>query len=251
MKPVFSRIRRLAAKASADYEMISSGDHLLVGISGGKDSLVLLHILLALKEKIPFSFSLTAATFDPGFSGFSAAETAEYCRSLGVEHHLIPFDMKALLEEKKWQDSPCVLCSRMRRGCLYTFARNHGCNKLVLGQHMDDVIVSFLISLSRGEGLTTMGPNVPSEDGSLRVIRPLIYVRESMIQEAAEDLSLPVRGECEYKAYLAENGIRSYFRDLLENMEQRIPDIRSHILRSLTDIRPEYLLDKRFLDLPR
>ena len=249
MKHPLERLRRLVGKASADYNMIQAGDHLLVGVSGGKDSLILLHVLLAIQEKSPFRFSLTTATFDPGFDGFSAEKTAEYCKSLGVEHHLIPFDMKSLLSEKGGMDSPCVLCSRMRRGCLYTFAREHGCNKLVLGQHLDDVIVSFLISLSRGEGLTTMGPNVPSEDGSLRVIRPLIYARESLIAEAAEQMELPVHGDCEFKAFLAEKGVRAYFRNLLDGMEQRIPDIRSHFLRSLSDVRPEFLLDKKFLDL--
>ena len=230
--------------------MILPGDKLLLGISGGKDSLVLLNVLTAIKAKSPFPFSFVTATFDPGFSGFCAENTAEYCRSLGVEHHTIPFDMPALLKEKGNPASPCVLCSRMRRGCLYTLARNLGCNKLVLGQHMDDVVISFLISSSRGEGITTMGPNVPSEDGSLRVIRPLIYARESLVAAAAAELALPVRGECEYKEYLSENGMRAYFKGVLESMEERIPDIRTHILRSLSDLRPEYLLDKRFLDLP-
>lgn len=250
MSKALERLRRLAGKASADYRMILPGDSLLVGVSGGKDSLVLLNVLSAIKAKSPFPFSLTAATFDPGFSGFGAGETAEYCKSLGVEHHIIPFDMPSLLKEKGNPESPCVLCSRMRRGCLYTLARNLGCNKLVLGQHMDDVVISFLISLSRGEGLTTMGPNVASEDGSLRVIRPLIYARESLVAEGAASLELPLRGECQYKDYLSENGARAYFKFLLETMEQRIPDIRSHILHSLTDLRPEYLLDKRFLKLP-
>lgn len=250
MKHPLERLRRLAGKASADYRMILPGDRLLLGISGGKDSLVLLHVLLEIKAKIPYPFSLVTATFDPGFSGFGSDSTAEYCQKLGVEHHIIPFDMPALLQEKGNPESPCVLCSRMRRGCLYTLARELDCNKLVLGQHMDDVIISFLISMSRGEGLTTMGPNVPSEDGSLRVIRPLIYARESLIAEAAAALDLPVRGECQYKEYLNENGVRSFFKDLLQKMEQRIPEIRSHILTSLSDIRPEYLLDKKFLDLP-
>ncbi len=250
MNKALDQLRRLAGKASADYRMIQPGDKLLLGVSGGKDSLVLLNVLSAIKAKSPFPFSLITATFDPGFSVFCAGETANYCRSFGFEHHILPFDMPALLKEKGNPASPCVLCSRMRRGCLYTLARNLGCNKLVLGQHMDDVIVSFLISLSRGEGITTMGPNVPSEDGSLRVIRPLIYARESLVAEAAVSLELPVRGECEYKDYLSENGMRAYFKDLLETMEQRIPDIRSHILRSLSDVRPEYLLDKRFLNLP-
>ena len=250
MSKALERLRRLAGKASADYRMILPGDSLLVGVSGGKDSLVLLNVLSAIKAKSPFPFSLTAATFDPGFSGFGAGETAEYCKSLGVEHHIIPFDMPSLLKEKGNPESPCVLCSRMRRGCLYTLARNLGCNKLVLGQHMDDVGISCLIRLSRGEGLTTMGPNVASEDGSLRVIRPLIYARESLVAEAAAAMELPLRGECQYKDYLSENGARAYFKSLLETMEQRFPDIRSHILHSMTDLRPEYLLDKRFLNLP-
>lgn len=250
MSNALSKLRRLAGKASADYRLIQPGDHLLIGVSGGKDSLVLLKVLTEIKAKNPFPFSLTAATFDPGFSGFGAEETARYCESLGVSHHIIPFDMPALLKEKGNPASPCVLCSRMRRGCLYTLARKLNCNKLVLGQHMDDVVISFLISLSRGEGLTTMGPNVPSEDGSLRVIRPLIYARESLVAEAAESLELPVHGECQYKEYLSENGMRAYFKEMLETMEQRIPEIRSHILHSLSDLRPEYLLDKRFLNLP-
>ena len=250
MSKALERLRRLAGKASADYRMIQFGDRLLVGVSGGKDSLVLLHVLTAIQAKSPFPFSVCAATFDPGFSDFGAEQTAGYCKKLGVEHHLIPFDMPGLLQEKGNPQSPCVLCSRMRRGCLYTLARNLKCNKLVLGQHMDDVVISFLISLSRGEGLTTMGPNVLSEDGSLRVIRPLIYARESLVAEAASSLELPVRGDCEYKEYLEENGIRSYFRELLDSMEQRIPDTRSHILHSLTDVRPAYLLDRKFLDLP-
>lgn len=244
------RLRRLAGKASADYRMILPGDRLLVGVSGGKDSMVLLSVLAAIREKAPFPFQLTAATFDPGFPGFGTEMTATFCKKLGVEHHTIPFDMPALLQEKGNPDSPCVLCSRMRRGCLYTFAKKNGCNKLVLGQHMDDVVISFLISLSRGEGLTTMGPNVLSEDGTIRVIRPLIYAPESLVAEAADTLDISVHGECLYKDFLSEKGVRSYFKKLLNQMEERIPDIRSHILHSLTDLRPSYLLDKRFLDLP-
>ena len=107
MSNALSKLRRLAGKASADYRLIQPGDHLLIGVSGGKDSLVLLKVLTEIKAKNPFPFSLTAATFDPGFSGFGAEETARYCESLGVSHHIIPFDMPALLKEKGNPASPC------------------------------------------------------------------------------------------------------------------------------------------------
>lgn len=104
-----------------------------------------------------------------------------------------------------------------------------------------------MMSLCRGAGLTTMGPNVPEQKGRLRVIRPLIFTPETLIAELAAELNLPIRGECLYKDTVA-NGDRKYFKKILEQLEQRIPDLRSNILRSLSNIQEGYLLDSRFLD---
>ena len=243
---LFKKICRLTGKAIVEYAMIRDGDRILIGASGGKDSVTLLHVLRHFQQTAPVHFELEAVTFDPGFPGFSADETGNLCRGLGMTHHVIRFDMAALLAEKKLEEKPCMLCSRLRRGNLYTLARKRKCNKIALGQHLDDAEVSFLMSLCRGAGLSTMGPNVPEKNGKLRIIRPLILTPESLIVQWVKSRNLPIRGECRYKARL-ENGDRKFFEQLLDQLSERIPDLRSNILRSLSNVQEGYLLDPRFL----
>ena len=215
MSNSFKKICRLAGNAIVGYHMIDDGDRILVGVSGGKDSMVLLRVLKHFSGVAPISFALEAVTFDPGFPGFSAAGTGEFCQSLSIPHHVIRFDMPALLEEKGMGQNPCMLCSRLRRGNLYTLAEKLHCNKIALGQHLDDVAASFLMSLCRGAGLSTMGPNVPAQEHDVRIIRPLIFTPESLLIQVAAEMELPVRGECLYKNQL-ENGDRKYFKHILE-----------------------------------
>lgn len=243
---LFKKICRLAGNAITEYGMIRSGDRILAGVSGGKDSIALLHVLRHFQQTAPVHFELEAATFDPGFPDFSADATGELCRSLGIPHHLIRFQMAELLTEKGLEAKPCMLCSRLRRGNLYTLARQRKCNKIALGQHLDDAEISFLMSLCRGAGLSTMGPNVREKSGALRIIRPLILSPEKLIAEWVNSRALPVRGACRYKEQLG-NGDRRYFMRLLARLEERIPDLRSNILRSLSNIQEEYLFDPRFL----
>ena len=243
---LFKKICRLAGNAIVEYSMIRDGDRILAGISGGKDSIAMLHVLRHFQQTAPVHFELEAATFDPGFPDFSAGDTGELCRSLGIPHHLIRFDMTALLAEKNLEENPCMLCSRMRRGNLYTLARKRKFNKIALGQHLDDAEISFLMSLCRGAGLSTMGPNVPEKSGSIRIIRPLILTPESLIAEWVRSRNFPIRGECRYKEQL-ENGDRRYFSRLLDQLSERIPDLRSNILRSMSNIQEGYLFDRRFL----
>ena len=246
----FQKICRLAGAAIADYRMIREDDRILIGVSGGKDSMLLLHLQHYFQAKAPIRFQLAAATFDPGFEGFDAEGTAEVCRTLKIEHHIIRLQVREVIERTGTTHKPCVVCSRLRRGKLYGLARELGCGKLALGQHLDDIAVSFLISCCRGGGLTTMGPNVPSEDGSIRVIRPLAYVEEKLAAEAANELGILPRGECIYKKQLEEHGDRAYFKRKLREMEQEIPDLLQNMRHSLADLRPGYLLDRRFLNLP-
>ncbi|MEG1979747.1 MAG: ATP-binding protein, partial [Victivallaceae bacterium] len=171
----------------------------------------------------------------------------EYCNDLGVEHHIVSLDMQQILMEKSAQKHPCVLCSRLRRGMLYKTAQEYQANKIALGHNLDDVAVSFLISLFRGQGLTTMGPNVPGDGGVCRVIRPLIASDEAWIRIVASEFGYPNAGKCHYEQQLAENGDRVYFGKLLAELEQRIPNIRRHILQSLSDVKVDFLLDLKFL----
>ncbi len=246
---LLKKIRRLTGQAIQDYDMIREGDRILIGVSGGKDSMVLLHILRTLQQKAPVRFELFSVTFDPGFEGFDATGTAAFSKGLGIEHHLIRKDIRKIMAEKDAENKPCVLCSRLRRGSLYALAKELNCNKLALGQHMDDIAVSLMISLCRGKGLSTMGPNIPSDEGSVRVIRPFAYVEERMLKAAAEKLDMPPRGKCIYQEQLEANGDRAYFKARLREMEQHIPGLLPNMLHSMADIRTGYLLDRRFLDL--
>ena len=246
MSMTFKKICRLAGNAIVDYNMIEDGDRILVGISGGKDSMILLKVLKYFSGIAPVHFTLSAATFDPGFPGFSTDGTAAFCESLGIPHHRICLDIPRLLKEKKMTEKPCMLCSRLRRGNLYSLAEKLQCGKIALGQHLDDIEISFLMSVCRGSGISTMGPNVPAEEHALRIIRPLALTPESLITQMAAEMELPRRGECIYREQLERDGDRAYFRGILEEISKKIPDIRSNLLRSLSNIQECYLLDRRF-----
>ena len=131
MSMTFKKICRLAGNAIVDYHMIEDGDQILVGVSGGKDSMILLKVLKHLSCAAPVRFTLSAATFDPGFAGFSTDGTASYCESLGIPHHVVNLNIPKLLEEKSLTDKPCMLCSRLRRGNLYSLAEKLAAIKAV------------------------------------------------------------------------------------------------------------------------
>ncbi len=246
--PTFRELCKLTGQAISRYRMIEEGDRVLIGLSGGKDSFMLLHALHALKRKAPVRFELIAATFDPGFPEFHVDRIAAYCEGQGWKHRIVPLDIAGILAEKNYDGAPCVLCSRLRRGKLYGLAAEESCNKLALGQHFDDVAASFLMSLCRGQGLSTMAPNVMANaKEQIRVIRPLTFVPEALIIRCRDEFALPIAGKCRYEEQLAD-GDRAYFRSLLDELAERIPNLRSQMQFSLSNLRPEHLLDPDFLD---
>lgn len=243
----FKNICRLAGQAAADYRMIAGGDRMLVGLSGGKDSMTLMHVLAYLQRRAPVDFEIVAVTFDPGFPGFDSAAIHQYAQAQGWTHHIINFAMDEFLKEKDAERRPCALCSRIRRGRLYGMAEELGCGKIALGHNLDDACVSMLISLSRGQGMKTMGPNVKADESRLRIVRPLIYVPEKAIAVCAGLFGFPDCGRCAYEEKLEKSGDRAYFVRMLEQLEERIPHIRQNMLYSMSSIRPDYLLDCEFL----
>ena len=239
---LFDTICRAAGTAAVQYNMTREGDRILVGLSGGKDSFVLMHVLEHLQKVAPVSFTFEAATFDPGFGGFGTQLIKDYCLAHNWKHHTVNMDIPKLLKEKDFEDSPCVLCSRLRRGKLYGLAAELNCNRLALGQHLDDIVISFLMSVCRGQGLSTMAPVVePKKPDQPTVIRPLALVPESVIAGYAATLDLPRAGACVYKEQL-NSGDRMYFKEMLKNLEKRIPDIRSNVARSLKKVEIDHLL---------
>ncbi|MDH5368695.1 MAG: tRNA 2-thiocytidine biosynthesis protein TtcA [Gammaproteobacteria bacterium] len=179
-------------KAVTEFNMIQEGDNLLLGLSGGKDSLSLLHILRHLQRHAPINFSISAITVDPEIEGFEPSRLKDYLAELNVPYFFESHDMTKQAEEHMQKDSFCSFCSRMKRGIMYSVARREKCNVLVLGQHLDDLAESFLMSAFQGGQLRTMKANYINQDGDLRIIRPMIYVREHQLTEFSKEKSLPV-----------------------------------------------------------
>lgn len=246
------KISKQATKAITTYQMIAADDKLLVGLSGGNDSMVLMHVLYDLQRRAPFPFTIHAVTVDAGFDGINLSPLSAYCQSQGWSHEIIPFEGKELIAKHGAETQPCALCARVRRGLLHRYADEHGFNKIVLGHHLDDICVSFLMSLFHGQGLTTMGPNVPAEVKNTahpkRLIRPLAFLEKVQIDALAEQLELPVCGECDYAQHLEAHGDRARLERLVAQLNGDFPGIRKAMLKSLSDVRPDYLLDLKFLN---
>ncbi|WP_353571396.1 ATP-binding protein [Candidatus Albibeggiatoa sp. nov. BB20] len=183
---------RYVGRAIADYKMIHDGDRLLLGLSGGKDSLALLHILYHFQRHAPIQFDLGVITIDPMIEGFDPSGLKEYVPSLGLPYF---FQSQPIMEQAKQNlkgDSFCAYCSRMKRGIMYATARKENYNVLVLAQHLDDLAESFLMSAFYNGQLNTMKAHYVNNAGDLRIIRPLVYIRERQTRQFAQDVLLPV-----------------------------------------------------------
>ena len=191
LKPPKSLLRK-TGKAIADFDMIRDGDRILLGVSGGKDSLTLLHILGHLQTYAPVTFDLGVITVDPEVEGFDPHTLTRYYSDIGVQWH---YEEQPIMEQAKAHmdgDSFCAYCSRMKRGIMYSTCRREGYNVLVLAQHLDDLAESLLMSIFHGGQLRTMKASYTNRDGDIRIIRPLAYVRETMTAAFANEANLPV-----------------------------------------------------------
>ena len=191
LKPPKSLLRKVG-KAIADFGMIRDGDRLLLGVSGGKDSLTLLHILGHLQTYAPVKFDLGVITVDPEVEGFDPHTLTRYYDEIGVKWH---YQEQPIMEQAKEHmdgDSFCSYCSRMKRGIMYSTCRREGYNVLALAQHLDDLAESLLMSIFYGGQLRTMKAHYTNRDGDIRIIRPLVYVRETMTAAFAKEAKLPV-----------------------------------------------------------
>lgn len=190
-RPPKSLLRNVG-QAIAEFDMVRPGDRVLVGLSGGKDSLSLLHLLRHLRRHAPIGFELGAVTIDPQVPGFDPSPLRPYLAELAIDYHYVSEPIMALAERHMGKDSFCAFCSRMRRGLMYKTARAHGYNVLALGQHLDDLAESFLMAAFHGGRLKTMKAHYQVEAGDLRVIRPLVFARERQTGAFAREAGLPV-----------------------------------------------------------
>lgn len=183
---------RPVGRAIKDFDMIREGDRILVGVSGGKDSLSLLHLLLHLQRHAPVRFEVAALTVDPQVEGFEPARLKPYMAALGVDYYFRSQPIMEQAQEHMDNDSFCAYCSRMKRGIMYATLRQHGYNVLALAQHLDDLAESFLMSAFHGGQLRTMKACYTNDAGDVRIIRPLVYARERQTAAFAHDAGLPV-----------------------------------------------------------
>ena len=223
---------RLTGQAISDYNMIRAGDRVLLGVSGGKDSLSLLQVLRHLQKKAPLTFDLGVATVDPGIDGFDPAPLIPYMESLGVPYF---YERQAIAERAQatlGNDSFCSYCARMRRGTLYRVARDHGYNVLALAQHLDDIAESFLMSAFHAGTLHTMRAHYRVDAGDLRVIRPFLYVRERQLRDFARAATLPVIPD-NCPACFRKPTERAAMKALLAAEEARHKGLFRNILRAV------------------
>ncbi len=226
------RLLRACGRAIADFSMIHPGDRLLLGLSGGKDSLSLLHVLRHFQRHAPIRFELAAVTVDPQIEGYDPSPLKDYLAALGVPYFYESHPLAALAQKHMTHDSFCAFCSRMKRGIMYRVAREAGYNVLVLGQHLDDLAESFLMSAFRGGRLKTMKAHYLNDAGDLRVIRPLVYARERQTAAFAQEAGLPVVPDS-CPACFSMPTERAHTKELLAMEERRNPGLFKSLLSAM------------------
>lgn len=228
MRKILSRTRA----AVDDYKMIQDGDKIAVGVSGGKDSVMLLKVLCDLKRFYPQKFDIVAITLDMRFDNqdgdFSVIQ--KLCDENGVEYVVKSTDLYEIIFNIRKEESPCSLCSRMRRGILHDTAKQLGCNKIALGHHLDDAAETFMMNLLIESRIGCFAPVTYLSRRDITMIRPLVYVRESAVEQAVERLNLPV---IESKCPANEKTKREDAKILLRNLSEEYGDVPERIIGAM------------------
>ena len=242
-KKVLKRLRREAGKAIHDFGMIEEGDKVMVCISGGKDSLAMLDILLGLQKSAPIHFDLVAVNLDQKQPGFPEHVLPQYFESLGVDYDIIEEDTYSIVTEMVPEGKTyCGWCSRFRRAILYKYAKKNGCTKVALGHHRDDIIETLFLNMFHGGKLKTMPAKLLSDDGENVVIRPLAYCKEKDLERYAELMQMPII-PCNLCGS-QENLQRPMIKAMLQGWDKQFPGRLESIFRSTTDVVPSHLLDR-------
>ena len=237
------KLARRVGEANAAYDLTQEGDRILVAVSGGKDSWALLDILERLRRRAPVSFTVEAVTVDPGFPQFNPDPIAEVCERMGIRHHVIPAPIDQMVRTKP-EELPCIICSRLRRGVLSSFAKQHGFTRIALGHHLDDLLETLLINLFFEGRLSTMPLRLVSDDGANTVIRPLGTCEEKDLQRYAWLRGFPiVPCGCPLCGCSSLESRRKQVKELIASMEQSIPRLKASMLGAMGNVKLSHLLD--------
>jgi tRNA 2-thiocytidine biosynthesis protein TtcA len=232
-------MKRLMGKALHSRDMIQDGDHVMVAVSGGKDSLSLLWLLRERLGRVPIQYKITAVHVDPGFGADSAGRMEEFFSAHGFESRVVRGGFGPLAHGPENRENPCFLCSRIRRKVLFETARELGCNKIAFGHHKDDVIETFFLNIFYGASVSTMNPVQEFFGGKLYVIRPFFMIDSDLIRRyfgsmgwEAVDLGCPTAGSSK----------REEIKSMLDQLYRGNRKIKGNVFHALQNVKPEYLL---------
>jgi len=241
------RLLRNVRQAFEDFDMLKGQKRWLIGLSGGKDSYGLLALLMDLKWRGLLPVDLVACNLDQGQPNFPKHILPEYLASIGVEHRIEYRDTYSVVKEKMPNGGTyCSLCSRLRRGNLYRIAREEGCDALVLGHHREDILETFFMNFFHGGRLSGMPAKLLNDEGDLMLLRPLAYCAEDDMAKFATAMQFPII-PCDLCG--SQDGLqRNAMKDMLADIERRMPGRKDTMLRALAHVNPSHLLDTKLFD---
>ncbi len=246
-KSLYRRLKHNTGAAILRYNMIEDGDRVLVCLSGGKDSYTMLDLLLTLQKKAPVSFELVVVNLDQKQPGFPEDVLPAYLSDLAVEYHIVEQDTYSIVKEKIPEGkTTCGLCSRLRRGILYSFAEKIGASKIALGHHQDDIVETFFLNMFFNGQLKAMPPKLLSDNKKHVVIRPLSLCKECDIADYAAIKNYPII-PCNLCGS-QENMQRKKVKAMIQQWDQESPGRSDMIMRSLQNVKPSHLADDELFD---
>ena len=241
------RLLRNMRQAIEDFAMVTPGERWLVGLSGGKDSFGLLALLMDMKWRGLLPVDLLACNLDQGQPNFPKHILPDWLSKNGIAHRIEYQDTYSVVTDKIPENRTyCSLCSRLRRGHLYRIAREEGCSALVLGHHREDILETFFMNLFHGGRLAAMPPKLLNDEGDVQVLRPLSYCAENDLEKFAVAMEFPII-PCDLCG--SQDGLqRNAMKDMLADIERRMPGRKDTMIRALANVRPSHLLDRRIFD---
>ncbi len=235
---VEKEMKRLMGKAIHTHSMTEEGDHILVSVSGGKDSMSMLWLLRERIKRLPIGYRITAVHVDPGFEGFSSDRMADFFETHGFDYRIVKSDCGTLAHSPENRENPCFLCSRLRRTAVFKTAEELECNKIAMGHNKDDMIETLFLNLFYGASISTMTPVQEFFGGKLSIIRPLYMAEERLIKKYASfmefpliDLGCPTQG----------NSKREDIKEMLAGFYRKNRKIKGNIFHALHNVKAEYL----------
>ena len=212
------------------FDLIQDGDRILLGISGGKDSLALLYAMAGLRKFYPRKFEIIAVTADLGFGDFDLGDIKELCRSLDVEYYVLKTDIAFILKEKIKKGSYCAMCAKLRKGAINNFAREHGCNKVAYAHHQDDMIETMMLSLLYEGQFFSFAPKTFYRESGITVIRPLVNIPENDMIGFRNKYSLPcVKNPCPHDGITR----RQYVKKLIAQITKENPGVKKKMYNAI------------------